>query len=160
VGIAVSEGKVSFQSENLRLDTQLIDAQFPAYEGVIPQSHKTRAVLSKAAFLTACKQAAIFAEQDSLLTRLQITPANTDIPGTLRVSAESAETGAQQAELVGEIRGEPLQIAFNVRFLQDALKVIDADEIALETTDPAHPGLIRPVGMDGFLHVLMPMHLD
>ena len=50
-------------------------------------------------------------------------------------------------------------IAFNVRFLREVLEVIKTPNLALETNDHNTPGLIRPVGDESFLHVIMPMHL-
>jgi len=64
-----------------------------------------------------------------------------------------------QTEITASIEGPPLLIAFNVRFLRDVLEVIKTPNVALETTIETAPGVIRPVGEDNFLHVIMPMHL-
>lgn len=152
-------GRMIFLADNLQVISQLIDANFPEFEAVIPRTYATRAVLTKAAFLAACSQAAIFATQVNNVTRLAFTPSN-GVPGQVLVAAQAAETGEQQSELPGSIEGKALTIAFNVRYLQDALKVIDVPEIVLEMTEPNCPGLLRPVGQEGFLHVLMPMHLS
>jgi DNA polymerase-3 subunit beta len=50
-------------------------------------------------------------------------------------------------------------IAFNVKFLREALEVIKTPNVALETSAANAPGVIKPVGDDKFLHVIMPMHL-
>jgi DNA polymerase-3 subunit beta len=57
------------------------------------------------------------------------------------------------------IEGIPLLIAFNVRFLREGLEVINTPNVAIETTAGNPPGVIRPVGDDQFVHVVMPMHL-
>jgi DNA polymerase-3 subunit beta len=57
------------------------------------------------------------------------------------------------------IEGHALLIAFNVRFLREVLDVIKTPNVALETTVDTSPGVIRPVGEENFLHVIMPMHL-
>jgi DNA polymerase-3 subunit beta len=67
--------------------------------------------------------------------------------------------GSSEAILTATVEGDPIVIAFNVRFLREALEAIKTPEVALETTAPASPGVIRPVGDDHFLHVVMPMHL-
>jgi DNA polymerase-3 subunit beta len=59
----------------------------------------------------------------------------------------------------GTIEGEPIEIAFNVRFLVDVLSTLNTPNVALETTNSSSPGLIRAVGNDDFIHVIMPMHL-
>jgi DNA polymerase-3 subunit beta len=57
------------------------------------------------------------------------------------------------------IEGEAIEIAFNVRFLVEVLNVIRTANVALETTGASSPGVLRPVGQEDFLHVIMPMHL-
>jgi DNA polymerase-3 subunit beta len=57
------------------------------------------------------------------------------------------------------IEGPSILIAFNVGFLREVLDVIKTPNVALETTTESSPGVIRPVGKDDFLHVIMPMHL-
>jgi DNA polymerase-3 subunit beta len=80
-------------------------------------------------------------------------------PGTIEVSATSAETGSNETTVDATIEGDAVEIAFNVRFLVDVLSAVDTPNVALETTSSSSPGVIRPVGREDFLHVIMPMHL-
>jgi DNA polymerase-3 subunit beta len=75
------------------------------------------------------------------------------------VSATSAETGSNEAAVDATVEGLPIEIAFNVRFLVDVLSAVDTPNVVLETTTAASPGVLRPVGRDDFLHVVMPMHI-
>jgi DNA polymerase-3 subunit beta len=50
-------------------------------------------------------------------------------------------------------------IAFNVKYMREVLEVIKSPNVALETSAANAPGVVRPVGDDAFLHVIMPMHL-
>jgi DNA polymerase-3 subunit beta len=77
----------------------------------------------------------------------------------LEISATAAETGSNETVVDATVEGEAIEIAFNVRFLVDVLSVIDTPNVALETSTSSSPGVVRPVGMDDFLHVVMPMHL-
>lgn len=83
----------------------------------------------------------------------------TEGPGSLVITGQSEETGSSQTEIPATVEGAPLLIAFNVRYLREVLEVIKTPEVALETTMETSPGLIRPVGEDNFVHVIMPMHL-
>jgi len=40
------------------------------------------------------------------------------------------------------------------------LQVLDAAQVALETTNPSSPGVLRPVGRDNYVHVVMPMFVQ
>jgi DNA polymerase-3 subunit beta len=77
----------------------------------------------------------------------------------MEVSATAAETGSNETIVDATIEGDAVEIAFNVRFLVDVLSVIDTPNVAIETTSASSPGVVRPVGRDDFLHVIMPMHL-
>jgi DNA polymerase-3 subunit beta len=152
-------GQVIFRAKNIELVSQLIEGTFPDYKGIIPTNYATRTVVTTSAFHKACKAAEIFARDAAHSARLRISPGSEFEPGTLEVSATSAETGSNETIVDATVEGDPIEIAFNVRFLVDVLSVIDNPNISLETSTPSSPGVLRPVGKDDFLHVIMPMHL-
>jgi DNA polymerase-3 subunit beta len=154
-----NRGQVIFRAPDVEVVSQLIDGTFPDYRGIIPSSYSTRSVLPTSSFLKACKAADIFARESAHSARLRITPGGELEPGTVEVSATSAETGSNESMVDATIEGESIEIAFNVRFLVDVLGVIGAPNVALETTAASSPGVLRPIGDDHFLHVIMPMHL-
>ncbi len=161
VQMAMPPGRnqVVFRLKDVELTTQLIEGAFPEYEQIIPNGHKTRTVIATDAFLKACKQAEIFAREGSHIASLNITPGDELQPGTVEISAQSEETGSSETLVDATIEGDPVLIAFNVRFLREVLDVIKTPNISLETSASTSPGLIRPMGDDDFLHVIMPMHL-
>jgi DNA polymerase-3 subunit beta len=152
-------GQVIFRGRDIELVSQLIEGAFPDYQGIIPSSHTNRTVISTAGFLKACKAADIFAREAAHSARLKIAPGSELEPGRVEVTATAAETGSNEVIVDATVDGEPIEIAFNVRFLVDVLSVINSPDVALETSGPAAPGVIKPVGRDDFLHVVMPMHL-
>ena len=154
-----NRGQVIFRAKDVEVVSQLIDGTFPDYRGIIPTNYATRSILPTSAFLKACKAADIFAREAAHSARLRITPGGELEPGTVEVSATAAETGSNETIVDATVEGEPIEIAFNVRFLVDVLSVIDTPNVALETTSPSSPGVVRPVGREDFLHVIMPMHL-
>ncbi len=152
-------GQVIFRMKNVELSSQLIEGNFPEYQQIIPGSHNTRTIVSTNAFLKACKQAEIFAREGSHIARVNIIPGDDLQPGSIEISAQSEETGSSEVLVDATIEGPAVLIAFNVRFLREALDVISTPNVALETTAAAAPGLLRPLSEEGFLHVIMPMHL-
>lgn len=152
-------GQVIFRMKNIELSSQLIEGNFPEYEQIIPTSHSTRTVVSTNAFLKACKQAEIFAREGSHIARVNVIPGNELQPGSIEISAQSEETGSSEVLVDANVEGDAVLIAFNVRFLREALDVISTPNVALETTAAAAPGVLRPLSDEGFLHVIMPMHL-
>ncbi|NOY99564.1 MAG: DNA polymerase III subunit beta [Chloroflexi bacterium] len=153
-------GQVIFRIKDAELVSQLIDGTFPDYQQIIPRSYKSRTLVSTASLLKACKQAEIFAREGSNVARLDIKAANNDMdPSEVEISAQSEETGSNETIVEATVDGIGLLIAFNVKFLREVLEVINTPNVAIETSAPNAPGVIRPVGDDDFTHVIMPMHL-
>lgn len=162
ITVADARNQVLFHLPDVDMVSQLIDANFPNYESIIPRAFGTRTVVDTQAMLRALRVASLFARDSSNIVRLQITPAQEDTPGTLTITATSAEAGDNVADLDAIIEGPAAEIAFNARYLIDLLSVVDEPQIALETTRPSAPGVLRPVGVgpEEFTCVIMPMHIS
>lgn len=159
MALPAERGQVIFHLPDIELVSQLIEGAFPELAQLIPQRYNTRTVLSTNAFLKACKQAEIFAREGSHIARLNIEAKGDMQPGIVEIVGQSEETGFNQSTVDATIEGENLVIAFNVSFLREALEVIKTPNVALETTSNTTPGVIRPVGDENFVHIIMPMHL-
>jgi DNA polymerase-3 subunit beta len=153
-------GQVVFRVKDVEVVSQLIDGTFPDYQQIIPRSYKSRTLVSTSSLLKACKQAEIFAREGSNVARFNIKTSQGDMqPSEVEISATSEETGKNETIVEATVDGGGLLIAFNVKFLREALEVIRTPNVALETSAPNAPGVVKPVGDDQFLHVIMPMHL-
>jgi DNA polymerase-3 subunit beta len=162
VEITVNEKKsqVLFRLKDAEIVSQLIQGSFPNYSQVIPQSYTTRAVVDISEFLRVTKMSSIFARDASGIVRLVITPGSELTPGKVTVSAQAEEVGDNVGEVDALIDGEEAKIAFNVRYLSDVLSVLPQAQVALELTTPSSPGTIRPIGVDNYVHVVMPMFVQ
>jgi DNA polymerase-3 subunit beta len=153
-------GQVVFRVKDVELVSQLIDGTFPDYQQIIPRSYKSRTLVSTASLLKACKQAEIFAREGSNVARLDIKAAQGEMePSEVEISATSEETGKNETIVEATVDGSGVLIAFNVKYLREALEVIRTPNVALETSAANAPGVVKPVGEDDFIHVIMPMHL-
>ncbi len=148
------KGQALFRLKDIEVVSQLVQGTFPNYEQLIPQSHNTRMVVSVAEFLRATKTASIFARGGSGIVRLVVTP------GKVTVSARSEEIGDDVGEIDATVEGEEAKVAFNGRYLTDVLSALHETQVALETTNPSSPGVLRPEGSESYLHVIMPMFVQ
>ena len=57
------------------------------------------------------------------------------------------------------VAGEQVEIGFNNRYMLDALKNADTDEVRLVLNGPISPIVIKPVQGDSFLCIVVPMRL-
>lgn len=152
-------GQVVFRVKDVELVSQLIDGAFPDYQQIIPRNYKSRTLVSTASLLKACKQAEIFAREGSNVARLDIKASSGTTAGEVEISATSEETGKNETIVEATVDGGGVLIAFNVKFLREVLEVIKSPNVAIETAAANAPGVVRPVGDEDFLHVIMPMHL-
>ncbi len=162
VDITVNPDKsqILFNLKNTELVSQLVQGTFPQYSQLVPQSYNSRVTVDIAEFLRATKAASIFARDGSGIVRLVVTPGSELTPGKMSVSARSEELGDDVGEIDATVEGEEAKIAFNGKYLTDVLSVIREPQVVLETTNPSSPGVIRPVGVDNYIHVVMPMFVQ
>jgi len=162
VEITVNQQKtqIMFTLKNIEMVSQLIQGNFPNYSQLIPQSYTTRVVVDAAEFAQSIKRASIFARDGSGIIRFEITPGAEATPGKMKISSRAEEVGDNVNELDVRVDGEPVRIAFNARYLSEVLSVIEEKEVALETTTSSSPGVIRPVGNDKYVHIIMPMFVQ
>ena len=158
--IAPNRSQVFFRMTNIDLISQLVEGSFPDYKQIMPKSYSTRTVVDSTELLKAVKIAALFARDAANIVRLRITPGEAaGLGGKLTVMATSAELGDNVAEINADVEGPAIEVAFNAKYLLDVLSVITLPKVVLETSNPSSPGVIRTVGDDTFVHVIMPMHI-
>jgi DNA polymerase-3 subunit beta len=90
---------------------------------------------------------------------MAVTPGEDLTPGSIMLTANAAEVGDNRNELEATVDGAPAQIAFNAKYLSDVLSAITTGQVAVELQSPSNPGVIKPVGKEDYVHVIMPMHL-
>ncbi|HZA24222.1 MAG TPA: DNA polymerase III subunit beta, partial [Dehalococcoidia bacterium] len=157
-----ARGQVLFRVQGIELVSQLLQGSFPNYDQLIPQNYQTRAVFDLPTLLRATRTAAIFARDGSNIIRVQMVPdGDAGAPGKAIISARSEEVGDNHDEVDAEVlEGGEAKIAFNSRYLQDVLSVLERGKVALETTTPSSPGVFKPTDSDDYIHVVMPMFVQ
>lgn len=150
---------VLFHTENIEVVSRLIEGRFPDFERIIPQQYLTRMVLDSSELAKAVKLASFFAGSNQNVVKLKIEPASELAPGRVVISANAAELGDNTSELDGSVTGEGGVIALDVRFLADAIAAVHSNQIAFEMQSAQSPAVFKPVGQDGYIHIVMPMSM-
>ena len=158
--ITPARNQILFHLSDVDVVSQLIEGKFPDYNQIIPSGFATRTVLDASGFLKAARVSHLFARDAANIVRLEISPGDELMPGHLTLAATSTELGDNVGQVDATIEGDPVEIAFNAKYLIDILSVVGSAQVALETTSAASPGVLRPVGDEDFIHVIMPMHIS
>ncbi|TMG47183.1 MAG: DNA polymerase III subunit beta [Chloroflexi bacterium] len=154
--VTPNKSQVIFHTDEADLVSRIIEGQFPNYRQVIPTTSNTKIVAQREELLKATRLASYFARDAANMLRFQVDPSS-DPP--LVISANAAEVGDNTGRVDATVEGQPTTIAFNSRFVADALSSLSAPEIALELGGPLAPGVVRIVGDDSYLHVVMPLRI-
>ncbi|CAN5738582.1 DNA polymerase III subunit beta [soil metagenome] len=158
IRITPNQAQMIVEVPDTTLVTRLIDGTFPDLQQIIPQTWNTRTVVSREALLDATRRAAIFARSNNDVVKFALDPSSgTDGIGKLTITATAADTGDNRDELDAQIEGSELEVAFNGRYLNDVLSVLESPSIALELQGPNAAGVFKAVDDDNFVHVIMPM---
>ena len=151
--IRLDEREASFEVGDVTIVTRLIEGEFPNYRGLIPTDHPNALVVDRTALIDAVRRVGLLAK-DATPVRLAMTGDG------LELIAITQDVGQAHETVDATYEGSDLTVAFNPGYLLDGLEVSPGDEVRLETIDSLKPAVIRSVGDDGFLYLLMPVRVS
>ncbi len=151
--ISKARNQIFFKAGNSELTSRLIDGKYPNYSQVIPSKSSTKVRLATSELTQTVRAVSLFARDSANVIRVKAQS------GAVVLSATTNEVGDSKAEMPAEVEGSEIQIAFNARYVLDALAVIGEDQVELLFDGPLSPGLIRPPGKEHYLYVIMPVRV-
>ena len=142
VSVTISSNQIQFETTEpgetrITLISRLIEGQFPNYERVIPSQATRILTLEREPLSQAVRRAAIVARDAAH----RIVLRTTEDGERLSISAESGLVGNAYEEVEVARDGDlsPVEIAFNAKYLSDALAVIEGEGIKIELTELMRP---------------------
>src|SRR5713101_4059433 len=151
--ISKARNQVFFRAGSSELTSRLIDGKYPNYAQVIPSKSSTKVRVSTGELTQTVRAVSLFARDSANVIRVKAQS------GALILSATTNEVGDSKAEMAADVDGSDIQIAFNARYVLDALGVMGTDEVELLFDGPLSPGLLRPPGKEHYLYVIMPVRV-
>ena len=150
--VRLGDREVTFESGTTRVSTRLIEGEFPNYRNLLPSSYPNLLTVGKASILEAIRRVKILA-QDS-------TPVRLTLGGpTVQLTAITQDVGNATEEIDAVYEGTEMTVAFNPDYLSSGIDAIDSDDVTLATMDPMKPAVLRGVGHDEYLYLLMPVRV-
>jgi DNA polymerase III subunit beta len=156
--ITQSGASAFFQGAGTTFSVKLVDAQFPPYSQVIPQTSEKVVRAPRAALADALKAVSVAASERTGGVKLSLAK------GSMRITSESPESGDGFDEIPVEFAGPNMSIGFNAKYFLDVLAAISDDEVAIGLSGELDPAVLRPAGATTtsdrqFLSVVMPMRI-
>ncbi len=150
--IAIKTPHLFLVQDDIALAVKLIDAQFPPFEQVIPKDHKKIITIDRGRFVDALRRAQLMSSE----TRGVKVAATKD---GVTVTSDNPDLGEVREELDAEYKGEAIAVGFNPKYVVELLGQMTSDQITIALGGELDPGLVRPIGGDDYLGVVMPMRI-
>lgn len=154
VEISVTNNQVLFRTKHLSFLSRLLDGNYPETSRLIPEEKKTRITVKTKELLNTIDRASLLAREE----RNNVVKLATEGNSTVEITSNSPEVGNVQEEIVVEsVSGEDLKISFSSKYMMDALKSIEYDEITIDFTGAMRPFVILPKDDDSILQLILPV---
>ena len=138
---------------SVTLTMRLIEGEFPNYRQVIPTERGQQLILPTEVFTHALRRVALLSAERSRAVKLELSE------GQMRLSSNNPDLGDAREELDIDYAGETTSIAFNARYLIDAVSAARSKEIRFGFRDALSPAELSPGDDADALAVVMPMRL-
>ncbi len=155
VSLFSERGQVVFVWADQVLTSRSLDGTYPNYGQLIPASFSRTLELDRRAFVNALERVAVVADQHNNVVKLSSDP-SADI---LRISADAQDVGSGSESLPALVKGDAIEIAFNVRYVLDGLKAMTADRVELRCNAPTTPAVLAPLEDPSFTYLVMPVQI-
>lgn len=138
------------------LFARLLEAEYPDYKKIIPDSFSLTAKITTEELISAVKTASIFARGNGQTLRLFFDPQKNEI----LISAKTAEVGEGLAKVTAEIDGKGIEVGFNAKFLLDGVSSIREEQTQIQIKEEVAPAMFMGVSDENYRHIVMPVRLQ
>lgn len=157
IDIGIAKNQALFELKNCKIVTRLLEGEFLNYNNVIPEDRETRIKVNKSALQGAVERASIFSITAGEKEKKYPIKMFVSL-GSVIISCTS-QVGDAKEEVLVETEGKELEIGFNPKYLLDALKVIEDEEVYMDFGTNISPCVIRPIADDKFTYMVLPVRL-
>ena len=149
--LSIDENCLILKTPGTVLSIQLLDAEFPEYQVIIPEERPFSLELGWEAFFSALKRVAVLTDNRWRHVRFSVSE------NMLQLEAGNPEIGNADDVLDVEYQGEEFSIAFNVKYVMDSMQSIESETIRFEWLDAFHGGVFVGPEDPNYFSLVMPM---
>lgn len=153
VKIFTEKSKIIIKSDKTTTVSKLLDGQFPRYNQLIPSESPKEAVVNVAKMISALERASIMVNEKTGFVKIEFSENN------LKLSADTPDSGKSEENVEIDYLGEELVIAFNYKYILEALKNIDADNVKIGLNTSLSATVLKPDSDEDFVGLIMPVQL-
>lgn len=153
VSIHVGRRHIIFEIARYQVISRLLDGEFLDYNAAIPAAHSTEVTVNTRSFINSVERVSLL-----ITDRLKSPVRCIFADGEVKISCATS-IGKANDEFSADIQGDSVEIGFNNRYLLDALRNSDTDEVRVQLSGPLSPMKVLPREGDSFLFLVLPVRL-
>ena len=149
------KGQVVFISSNQIITTRTLEGDYPNYSQLIPDNFSKLFIFNTKKLTDALERIAVLADQQSSVVKIKLDSNNLAL-----ISADAQDIGSANESIPVSYSGEKFDIAFNVRYLLEGLKVISCENVVLKCNLSTTPAVFVPEdNINSFTYLVMPVQV-
>ena len=149
------KGQVVFISSNQIITTRTLEGDYPNYSQLIPDNFSKLFIFNTKKLTDALERIAVLADQQSSVVKIKLDENNLAL-----ISADAQDIGSANESIPVSYSGENFDIAFNVRYLLEGLKVISSENVVLKCNLSTTPAVFVPEdNINSFTYLVMPVQV-
>ncbi len=149
------KGQVVFIASNQIITTRTLEGKYPNYSQLIPDTFSKTLNFKTKQLVDALERIAVLADQQSSVVKFKVD--NTDLAS---ISADAQDIGNANESIPVSYSGDNFDIAFNVRYLLEGLKIITCENVILKCNLSTTPAVFVPEdNLNSFTYLVMPVQV-
>lgn len=154
VAIYFTDKHILFEMNSSIIVSRLLEGDFPKYDQIFSSDYETLIKIERKPMLQSIERAALIARESKK------SPIKFQITSSTLIISSNTDLGKVHEEMDIQREGNELEIAFNPRYLIDALKVIEDDEVQLTFTTSLNPCIIKDQVNEQYKYLVLPIRLN
>lgn len=153
VEVHFSQNQVLFSYGHMRFISRLLEGNYPDTSRLFPENNETKVTVNNSDFYHAIDRVSLLArEGGNNVIRMSVSNNNVEL------SSNSPEVGTVNEDInTQEIEGEDLKISFNSKYMMDALKAINDEDVTIEFYGTMRPFTLKASESDEVVQLILPI---
>ncbi|EGQ2786698.1 TPA: DNA polymerase III subunit beta [Staphylococcus pseudintermedius] len=153
IDIFFASNQVLFRVGNVNFISRLLEGHYPDTSRLFPENYEIKLGLNNSDFYHAIDRASLLAREGGNNV-IKLSTGDTQI----ELSSTSPEIGTVKEEVTAnDVEGGNLKISFNSKYMMDALKAIDNEEVEVEFFGTMKPFILKPKDDDTVTQLILPI---
>ena len=154
VGITMSNKQVLFRAGHVLFYSRLLEGNYPDTSRLIPSEYKTDIYVNGKTLLQSIDRASLLAREE----RNNVVRFTADGSNVVEISSNSPEIGKVEEQVeTASVEGEELKISFSAKYMMDALRAIEGQDIVIRFTGAMRPFILKSAEDDTLLQLILPV---